>query len=144
MITVTISAPSTVPSIWLIPISAPSHPRWLTGTRSGSAAVRVASMPPSPSSATNQPTAITATEGDAATMAIPSAPVSAQPTVHGWRRPRGCVVRSDSVPTTGLASREAIAPTPITTESSTASAPLGTPFLVMWSCSDATCSGSST
>ena len=71
MITVTSSAPSTVPSIWLMPISAPSAPRWPTGTRSGSAAVSVASMPPRPSSAMNQPTAMTATAGDAATTSEP-------------------------------------------------------------------------
>ena len=142
--TVTISAPSTVPSIWLIPISPPSVPRWLTGTRSGSAAVSVASMPPSPSSAMNHPTAIIATEPDAATTAMPAAPVAAHSSVHGWRRPRAEVVRSESAPTTGLASNEATAPTPMTTESSTASAPLGTPFLPTWSCTEATCSGSST
>src|ERR1700759_4991949 len=68
MTTVTSSAPSTVPSIWLIPMRAPSVPRWLTGTRSGSAAVSVASMAPRPSSAVNQPTAITGTPRAAAAM----------------------------------------------------------------------------
>jgi hypothetical protein len=127
-----------------MPMSAPRVPRWLTGTRSGSAAVSVASIPPSPSSAMNQPTAMTAISGAAATMPRPAAATTAQPSVHGWRRPRGEVVRSDSAPTTGLAISPAIAPTPMTTDSSTASAPLGTPFLATWSCSEATCSGSRT
>jgi hypothetical protein len=58
-------------------------PRWVTGTRSGNAAVSVASMPPSPSSAMNQPTAMTAMAGDAATTRRPAAAMTAQPSVHG-------------------------------------------------------------
>ena len=49
---------------------------------------------------------------------------------------------------TGLATSAAIAPAAMTTDSSTASVPLGTTFWpalpVTWSCSDWTCSGSST
>ena len=81
--TVTISAPSTVPSIWLMPISPPSVPRCRTGTRSGSAAVSDASIPPRPAWAMTQPATITGTAGEAATIAMPTAPVTAPAAVHG-------------------------------------------------------------
>ena len=83
----------------------------------------------------HQPRTITGISGAAARITSPPAPTTAPATVHGWRRPRRDVVRSDSAPTTGLASSEAIAPAPMTTDSSTA---------LSAGCSDWTCSGSTT
>jgi hypothetical protein len=77
----------------------------------------VASMPPRPACVTHQPRTITGMSGAAA------------------RITRRDVVRSDSAPTTGLASSDAIAPAAITTENSTA---------LSAGCSDWTCSGSTT
>ena len=123
-----------------MPTHAETPPRWATGTRSGTAAVSVASIVLKQACAATQPTSTPTTVcwWDRTTSA--TAPSIAPPNVHTCRRPSArpanhSDVRSDSAPASGFTTMAAAAPNPVTQPS----------IVSLWAWSIASiCCGSST
>ena len=118
--------------------------RWRTGTWSGMAALRLAYSPFWNALNRNHSRATPNTVACSASTTMQAAASTAMPSVQRCRRPlnrpsrRPCAVRSDSMPTIGVARAEEMAPTPVTTASAT------TLCLGVMSCSwraSMTCSG---
>ena len=99
--------------------------RCRTGTWSGRAALRVAYSPFWKALNSTHSRATATTVPALASSPRKAAAGTAMTSVHRCRRPlnrpsrRPCAVRSDSAPTTGVASAEETAPTPVTTPSAT-------------------------
>jgi hypothetical protein len=111
---VTSTTASSTPTDWGRPIQPDTVPRCLTGTWSGTAALRLACSAFSPAWARHQPAMTPASVCWPARKASAAPPASAPPTSHGRRRPNRLTVRSDSAPATGLAIIATAAPSPVT------------------------------
>ena len=119
---VTSTAPSTRPSACGMPTQPDTPPRCATGTRSGIAAVRLASIVLKQTCAATQATATPAIVFCRASSTRASAPITAPNAVQTCRRPKWRLasrseVRSDNAPASGFASTAASAPMPVTTAS---------------------------
>jgi hypothetical protein len=106
--------PATMPSVCETATQPPTTPRWLTGTRSGTAAVRAANIAFSPSCARHQASSISQTPFAKASSSSAAPPAMAPPATHGTRRPNREVVRSESAPASGFATTDTADPTPVT------------------------------
>ena len=114
-----------------MPMKPPTSARCSTGTRSGSAEVRLASMPFNPACTSDQPMIMSATFGAIASTSRPTAPSTEPASVHGCRRPKREQVRSDSAPISGFAISATSAPTPMTMLNSASLSALAS----SWACS---------
>ena len=110
-------APATSPAVWATPISPETRPRRSTGTWSAIEALRAAKVALRKAWTRHHPTTIPATPRALASTMSPTAPRARPPAIHGRRRPKRLVVRSDKAPKTGLPSVETRAPRPVTRES---------------------------
>src|SRR6266545_2040904 len=102
-----------------MPIQPDTRPRWSTGTRSGTAALSVASMMLRPNCAPAQPIATPAIVCTCANASSESTEIAAPPSVQACRRPYArprirSRVRSENAPATGFAMIATSAPRPVT------------------------------